>query len=218
MNGPHDLGGAHGFGPVIGEADEPVFHADWERRAFALVMAMGYAGLWNIDASRHARERLPPADYLASSYYEIWFAALTRLLVEHGLVSEAEIASGESSAPAAPLAAVPATGLVEKLMAGSPYERPASAAARFTVGQPVRARVINPVGHTRLPRYARGRTGTIAAIRGCHVFPDSHWRSGEEDPRWLYSVAFAADELWGPQGRPGDEVRLDLWEPYLEPA
>lgn len=218
MNGPHDLGGAHGFGPVEPEADEPVFHADWEGRAFALVMAMGYTASWHIDTSRHSRERTPPAQYLASSYYEIWFAGLQRLLVEHGLVTQAEIDAGKSLSPPAPLAAVPAGGLLEKLMADGSYERAAAAPARFTPGDIVRARVINPAGHTRLPRYVRGRAGRVAAVRGCHVFPDVHCGTDNEDPHWLYSVSFGSDELWGPQGRPGDEIRLDLWEPYLEPA
>ncbi len=218
MNGPHDLGGAHGFGPVEPEDDEPVFHADWEGKAFALVMALGYTGAWHIDTSRHARERTPPADYLASSYYEIWFAGLKRLLVEHNLVTQAEIDAGKSSSPPAALTAVPAEGLVEKLRAKNSYERPAPAPVRFKAGDRVRAKVMNPYGHTRLPRYVRGRTGTIAAIRGCHVFPDAHCGTENEDPHWLYSVAFAAEDLWGPQGRAGDEIRLDLWEPYLEPA
>jgi len=218
MNGPHDLGSAHGFGPVIAENNEPVFHSDWEGRAFALVMALGYTGTWHIDDSRHARERTPPADYLASSYYEIWLAGLQRLLVEHGLVSEAEIEAGKSLAPPAQITAVPADGLLDKLMAEGSYERAAPAPARFKAGDPVRARVMNPAGHTRLPRYVRGRAGTIAAIRGCHVFPDAHCGTDNEDPHWLYSVAFGSDELWGPQGRAGDEIRLDLWEPYLEPA
>lgn len=218
MNGPHDLGGAHGFGPVIAEENEPVFHANWERRAFALVMALGYTGAWHIDTSRHARERTPPADYLASSYYEIWLSGLKRLLVEHALVTQAEIDAGKSSSPPAALTAVPAEGLVEKLRAKNSYERPALAPARFKAGDRVRAKVMNPYGHTRLPRYVRGRTGTIAAIRGCHVFPDAHCGTENEDPHWLYSVAFAAGDLWGPQGRAGDEIRLDLWEPHLEPA
>jgi nitrile hydratase len=218
MNGPHDLGGAHGFGPVISEDNEPVFHTDWERTAFALVMAIGYTGAWHIDTSRHSRERTPPAEYLASSYYEIWFAGLQRLLVEHGLVSEAEIEAGKSSSPPAPFTAVPADGLLEKLIACESYERAAPAPARFKAGDRVRARVMNPAGHTRLPRYVRGRSGTIAAIRGCHVFPDAHCGTDMEDPHWLYSVSFGSDELWGPQGRTGDDIRLDLWEPYLEPA
>ena len=218
MNGPHDLGGAHGFGPVIAEENEPVFHADWEKTAFALVMAMGYTASWHIDTSRHARERTPPAEYLASSYYQIWFAGLKRLLIEDGLVSEAEIDAGKSLSPPVPLTAMSAENVMAKLIADGSYERPAPAPARFKIGGQVRARVMNPAGHTRLPRYVRGRIGRVAAIRGCHVFPDAHCGTDTEDPRWLYSIAFAAEVVWGPQGRAGDEIRLDLWEPYLEPA
>ncbi len=219
MNGVHDMGGMHGFGPVQAEADEPVFHAPWERRAFALTLAMARPGGWTIDASRHARESLPPARYLGSSYYEIWLAALERLLVERGLVTAEELAAGRSSAPPA---AVPgilrAEAVAETLAGGGPVERAAPAAARFAVGQPVQALNLNPTGHTRLPRYVRGRTGTVTYVHGCHVFPDKNAHGLGEQPHWLYGVAFAARELWGPEVPDGDVVQLDLWEPYLAPA
>ncbi|MFD0935851.1 nitrile hydratase subunit beta, partial [Methylobacterium trifolii] len=98
MNGAQDLGGAHGFGPVVPEADEPVFHADWEKRVFAIAMAMGFTGTWSLDASRAARESLPPAEYLSASYYRIWLEALERQLAAHGLASPDEIASGRAGA------------------------------------------------------------------------------------------------------------------------
>ena len=91
MNGAHDLGGMHGFGPVDPEPDEPVFHAPWERRAFALTLAMGAYGAWNIDMSRHARERMEPGAYLTTSYYEHWLHGLERLLIEKGLLTREEI-------------------------------------------------------------------------------------------------------------------------------
>jgi nitrile hydratase subunit beta len=219
MNGPHDLGGAQGFGPVAPEPNEPVFHAEWERRALAISLAMGSAGVWNIDMVRHARERIPPAEYLAASYYEKWLKGLERLLAEHGLATQAEIETGRSLAPPATLPrTVKAADVAAALAKGSPYEREATAAAAFAVGDAVRARVINPRGHTRTPRYVRGRQGRIAAIRGVHVFPDSNSTGRGEAPHWLYSVAFDARELWGPDARKGDDVRVDLWEPYLEPA
>jgi len=219
MNGPHDLGGAHGFGPVAPEPNEPVFHADWEKRAFALVLAMGATGAWTLDMSRHARERIPPAEYLGSGYYEIWFAGLRRIVVERGLVSQNELASGRSAGPAKklPRKLSPETGPAV-LAKGGPTERPATAAAKFKPGDRVRAKTMHPTGHTRLPRYVRGRTGSIAKAYGAHVFPDASAAGGGEDPRWLYSVAFDAVELWGETGRAGDEVLLDLFEPYLEPA
>lgn len=217
MNGPHDLGGAHGFGPVAAERDEPWFHAEWERRAFALTLAMGATGAWNIDMSRHARERIPPAEYLASSYYDIWRKGVERLLVENGLASPEEIASGRSVRPATALQRRPGAADVPAMLArGTSYERPPPAAALFAPGDGVRARLINPVGHTRLPRYVRGRRGTIAAVRGFHVFPDTSAAGKGENPQWLYSVAFQARQVWGEQARAGDEILLDLFEPYLE--
>ncbi len=219
MNGVHDMGGMQGFGPVDPEAEEPVFHSDWERRAFALTLAMARPGGWTIDASRHARESLPPAEYLASSYYQIWLAALERLLVERGLVSRDEIAAGGSAGPPAPVSGIlRAAEVAPTLTRGGPVERPAELPACFKVADRVRALNLNPVGHTRLPRYVRGRIGTITHVHGCHVFPDSNAHGLGECPHWLYGVAFAARELWGPQGRDQDVVQLDLWEPYLEAA
>ena len=219
MNGPHDLGGSHGFGPVTPEAAEPLFHAPWERRAFALVLAMGGAGAWNIDMSRHARERIPPAEYLSSSYYEIWLKGMERLLLEKGLVTEAELRLGRAERPGAPLPRKPTRETVPAILAkGGPADRPAASPARFAAGQRVRAKNTNPQGHTRLPRYARGRFGRIERVHGTHVFPDTNAAGSGEDPRWLYSVSFDAAELWGAEARAGDEVLLDLWEPYLESA
>ena len=219
MNGPHDLGGAQGFGPIASEPDEPVFHADWERRALALSLAMNGTGAWNIDMVRHARERIPPADYLASTYYEIWLKGLERLLVEHGLVTRVELSAGHSAAPPAPLPRKPNAETVPAILAkGSSAERPAAAPALYKVGDRVRAKMMNPAGHTRLPRYARGRTGRIERLHGVHVFPDSNAAGRGEDPHWLYSVAFDAREVFGPEARAGDDIRIDLWEPYLESA
>jgi nitrile hydratase len=219
MNGPHDLGGAQGFGPVAPEPDEPVFHAEWERRAAALSLAMNGVGMWNIDMARHARERIPPAEYLAASYYEKWLKGLERLLVEHKLVAPGELAGGHAAAPGVPLKRrVTVETAAAALAKGSSYERPAERPARFKAGDRVRARLMNPIGHTRLPRYARGRTGTIVQIHGVHVFPDANAAGRGEDPQWLYSVAFDARDVWGPEARAGDEIRVDLWEPYLERA
>lgn len=219
MNGPHDLGGAHGFGAVAPEPDEKLFHAAWERRAFALVLAMGATGAWNLDMSRRARERIPPADYLGSTYYKIWLKGLERLLVERGLATPEEIAAGRAIEAPASLPRKPTPDSVPAGLArGAPTAREPQAPALFAVGDRVRARVMHPPGHTRLPRYLRGRQGRVERVHGVHVFPDSNAHGRGEDPRWLYGVAFEADELWGPQGRPGDSISVDLWEPYLERA
>ncbi|HEX9905500.1 MAG TPA: nitrile hydratase subunit beta [Propylenella sp.] len=219
MNGPHDLGGAHGFGPVAPPREEPVFHHPWEGRVFAINKAAGAMGFWHIDKSRHAKERIPPAEYLASSYYWNWLAGLERLLLEHGLVTQTELETGRMREPGKkPRQVLRGADVAGVLRTPYSYEREAAAPRRFAVGEQVRARVMHPTGHTRLPRYVRGRTGEVIGIRGCHVFPDSHCATDDEDPQWLYSVAFRSTELWGPQGRAGDQVILDLFEPYLERA
>jgi nitrile hydratase beta subunit len=219
VNGAHDMGGMHGFGPVAPEPDEPVFHADWERRAFALTLAMGATGEWNIDASRFARESLAPGDYLARTYYEIWLAGLERLTAERGLVAPGELAAGRSLAPPRPVSRTLAAADVERTLAsGGPTNREPPRDARFAVGDRVRARNLNPPTHTRLPRYVRGHVGTIVAEHGCHVFPDVHAQGGGEDPQWLYTVRFDARELWGADADPTVAVSVDAFEPYLEAA
>jgi nitrile hydratase len=217
MNGPHDVGGIMGFGPAAPEQNEPVFHEAWERRAFAVTLAMGATGTWNIDTSRHARERIPAVDYWNSSYYEIWLKGLIRLLQEHGLASAGEIAAGKSSMAPAKLRRVLTKDIVQAVLAkGGPASRPLPTAAKFEPGGRVRARNLHPTGHTRLPRYVRGRVGEIARVHGTHVLPDSSAHGKGDDPQWLYSVRFTAQELWN-KNTP-DTVTLDLWEPYLEPA
>jgi len=219
MNGPQDMGGLQGFGPVLPETDEPVFHGEWEKHVLALTLAIGFLGQWNIDESRHARESLPPANYLSWSYYQIWMKALENMLEAKGLVSHEEITSGKASSPRADVK--PATGPKAApgiLSTGGPYVRPALAPAKFAPGDKVRTHNINPRGHTRLPRYARARIGEIVFVNGAHVFPDAHAHGKGEDPHWLYTVRFTACELWGEEARKGDNVNVDCWEPYLEPA
>lgn len=217
MNGAQDMGGMQGFGPVRPEAQEPWFHDAWERRVFALTLAMGASGAWNLDQSRHARESLPPATYLSSTYYQVWFEGVLRLLKDRGLVTDEELADGRARDPGAPLPRrLEAAGVAAALAAGSPTQRAAPAPARFAPGDLVRARTINPVGHTRLPRYVRGRTGTVVSVHGAHVYPDTHARDGDPRPQWLYTVRFDGTELWGPDTS-ASCVHVDAWEPYLEP-
>jgi nitrile hydratase subunit beta len=218
MNGIHDMGGMHGMGPIVYEEDEPVFHEPWEGRVYAMTRALGAWGKWNIDASRHAIEVIPPADYLRMSYYERWLARNVELLVEHGLATREEIESGQPAAgsrKATPPLTVEAIPGMEARRGR--YSRPEAAVeARFTVGERVRARTIHPQGHTRLPRYARGKMGVVMQDRGIFVFPDSNAHFLGERPQHLYSVRFAARELWGEEVSPRDSVHLDLWESYLE--
>jgi nitrile hydratase len=218
VNGVHDMGGMHGMGPIERERDEPVFHAPWEGRLFALTLA-ARAGRGNIDNSRHGIEVLPPADYLRWSYYEKWLARLENRLVENGVATWEEVKSGKA-APGSPRStpALPAERVAETLGRGGPYNRDVEAAARFRAGQRVRARNIHPTGHTRLPRYARGKTGEVVRDHGVFVFPDTNAHFLGENPQHVYSVRFAAPELWGPQASPKDYVYLDMWDDYLEPA
>jgi nitrile hydratase len=219
MNGAHDMGGVHGFGPVVPEADEPTFHAEWEGRVFALAIASGGAGKWNIDMARFARENRPPADYLAKSYFELWLAGLEVMLAERGLVSADEIRAGRSLGEPKKVDGILQHGSVEAALSrGRPTERPASVPARFRIGDRVRAKNINPTTHTRLPRYVRGRPGTIERLCGCHVFPDMNALGQGENPQWLYTVRFDARDLWGPEADQLLKVSVDTWEPYLEPA
>ena len=219
MNGAQDMGGLHGFGPVKPEPNEPVFHAEWEKRAFALTLAMGMPGGWNIDMSRFARESLPPAEYLAKSYYAIWLAGLEKLMAQRGLVSPDEIAAGHAIGTPKPVArTLSAADVAKVLCRGGPTERETNTAARFAVGERVRAKNMHPPTHTRLPRYVRGHVGVIERVRGCHVFPDSNSLGAGENPQWLYTVRFDGRELWGDEGDPASQVSVDAWEPYLEPA
>jgi nitrile hydratase subunit beta len=219
MNGVHDMGGMHGMGPIAHEANEPVFHEPWEARVYALNRVTAVLGKWNIDASRHARERIPPADYLRMSYYEKWLAGLVLLLEETGLVNGEELASGRAASGAVKATpSLTADQVASMLARGRWFERPVNAAPRFAVGQQVRARKINPTGHTRLPRYARGNAGVVDRIHGAHVFPDTNAHFRGENPQHLYSVRFSARELWGEVAAPRDAVYLDLWEDYLDPV
>jgi nitrile hydratase subunit beta len=218
VNGVHDMGGMHGFGPVEPEPGEPVFHAEWERRAFALTLAMGATGQWTLDAARFAREDWAAPVYLSRTYYEMWLAGLERLLAERDLVSAEEVAAGRPLTDARPLDPVGPDAAARMLRSGGPTNREAPRPARFGAGDRVRARNLNPATHTRLPRYVRGHAGTVVLVHGCHVFPDVNAHGGGEDPQWLYTVRFDGRDLWGPDSDPTVAVSVDAFEPYLEPA
>jgi nitrile hydratase len=216
VNGIHDMGGMQDFGPVVAERDEPQFHAAWERRAFGMTLAMGALGQWNLDQSRFARESLPPAQYLASTYYQIWLEGLIRLMLERGLVMREEFADGKiRTPPLSPGTALAAHEVAPRLARGASTQRPATAPARFKSGEAVRTCNRNPPSHTRLPRYCRGRPGTIVKLHGAHVFPDSNALGAGEKPQWLYTVRFEARDLWGADTT-ATAVFVDCWEPYLE--
>lgn len=206
MKGPADLGGAHGFGPVRPDPDNEKFHAPWEARAFALTIAMGATGLWTLDASRYARETLPHTDYYTLGYFGIWLTALERLIANAGIYDGTpppkRVLSGDDVRPA--------------MARGGPTDR-AGAKPLFAVGDKVLVKAQNPLTHTRAPAYLRGTVGTIVRRHGAHVFPDTNAHGQGENPTPLYTVRFAAADLWGPDTTAA-AVHADLFEPYLAPA
>lgn len=237
MTRVHDMGGRFGDGPVDpGRADDPVFVAEWHKRALAVTLACGGLGQWNLDMSRHARERLAPQDYASFGYYEKWMAGLADLLVDTGVLSEADLigAEGDDGPPLSDDGALSEDGglsdralranrVDEVLAKGGPADRLSDVAPRFHSGDAVRT--LRPAGnrlvdggHTRLPAYAAGARGEILRCHGAHVLPDANAHGLGEAPEPLYSVAFPAAELWGAAEGQGDEVVLDLWQSYLEPA
>jgi nitrile hydratase beta subunit len=218
MDGAQDMGGVAGFGPVQPELNEPVFHAEWERRVFALTMAMSRPGQWNIDMSRFARENRPKPDYLSMSYFQIWLAGIEKLMAERGLVAPEEIEAGKALLPRRDVPVLKADEVAEVLRRGGPSVRETTQPARFAVGDRVRMKTIDPPTHTRLPRYVRGHLGVIELLHGTHVFPDSNAMGKGEDPQWLYTVGFDGRELWGEDGDPATTISVDAWDSYLEPA
>ena len=221
MSRVHDMGGRFGDGPIERDPDDsPVFAEEWHARALAITLAVGTLGQWNLDVSRHSRERLSPKDYSRFSYYEKWISALAGLLVEKGILTEEELRTAKSNGISDLAERCLKPEIVDKLLAaGGPSDRD-GATPKFTVGDEVSTilpagNAIVQGGHTRLPSYVAGMKGRVVLSHGCHVFPDSNAHGFGEDPQPLYSVAFSASVLWGEADNQLDEVILDLWEPYL---
>ncbi|HEU5073318.1 MAG TPA: nitrile hydratase subunit beta [Polyangiaceae bacterium] len=218
MNGVHDMGGQHGMGPVLHEKNEPVFHAEWEGRVYALTRAMRAWRKWSLDTDRHALELFDPVDYLRMSYYERWLARLEAHLVKYGFTTKAEMdtrkaATAEKATPAFTVATSS-----RWMSRGIPSSVDPAVRPVFRVGQRVRARNMHPIGHTRLPRYARGKVGVITRDHGVYTFPDTNAHSQGEKRQHVYSVRFTARELWGASASPRDSVQIDMWDDYLERA
>ena len=219
MNGVHDMGGMDGFGKVEPEANEPTFHEAWEARVMAMVRAMGANGGLNIDSQRFARESLPPEVYLASSYYKKWFLAVENQLVERSMVGTDELEAGHSLHQSPPLPRGKFTlDDVKRCAVRGSFGREPQGPAIFKPGDSARAKNINPLTHTRLPRYVRGHTGMVERINGCHVFPDTNAHFRGDHPQWLYTVVFDARDLWGDDADPTLKVSIEAFEPYLEKA
>jgi nitrile hydratase subunit beta len=217
MNGMHDMGGMQGMGPIEYEHNEPVFHAAWEARVHAMNRAVGATGRLKLGL-RPPIESLTAFEYLRMGYYEKWLTSLTERMVVSGLVTRAEIESGRASEGSAKSTPALTAADVPAFLRRIPPMRKDQVAPRFQVGQHVRARNINPVTHTRLPRYVRGKAGTIERDRGVATLPDTNVYGLGEKPQHVYSVRFSARELWGEQAAPQDAVYIELWDDYLEPA
>ncbi len=208
----------HGMGPAPYEQDEPVFHEPWEGRVYALNRTLGAWRKWNLDAWRYDIETLPPADYLSMSYYEKWLAAMLKRVVKYGLVTKQELESGHADPQAAKLTPVFTPAMALTAGRGLPSAKDDSITPLFQPGDRVVARNLNPIGHTRLPRYARGKHGVVDRDHGVYVFPDTNSQYKGEKRQHVYSVRFTAQELWGAEASPRDSVYIDLWDDYLEHA
>jgi nitrile hydratase subunit beta len=218
VNGVHDMGGMQGMGPIRHEANEPTFHERWEGRVYALARVLRTrSGLWSLDANRHGIEVLPPAEYLRMSYYERWLAWILTTVVAAGDVTQAELETGSPAPGSARKAVLLAPDAVPSMVdRRASARRDVGVAPRFKSGQRVRARNMHPSGHTRLPRYVRGKTGAVVLDRGVFLFPDTNAHLRGEKPQHLYSVRFAASEVWGDQASRSDFIYLDMWDDYLE--
>jgi nitrile hydratase beta subunit len=219
MDGIHDMGGMDGFGKVEAESNEPTFHEKWEGRVMAMVRAVGANGGLNIDMQRFSRESLPPVVYLESSYYQKWFLALEQSMLKRGMIGPDEVQAGHSLHASPPLLRGTFEKKdVERIMTRGSFAREPRGKPAFAVGDRVRTKNIHPATHTRLPRYARDKTGVIERINGCHVFPDTNAHGKGDNPQWLYTVVFDGAELWGRDSESGLKVSIEAFEPYLDPA
>jgi nitrile hydratase beta subunit len=220
MNGAHDLGGMQGFGPIEREENEPLFHAQWERRAFGVTILMLTLGYYNGDADRYGIEQMTPVEYLQASYFERWLATVEYNLARLGILTSEELATRIAFFREHPGADPP------PMRGAAPPSRPGEAplelpvpplAPHFAVGDTVLTRNVHPIGHTRLPRYARGKQGVIQVVHQPSTFPDTNAHGLGKNPQTVYNVRFEGRELWGDSAEPRQVLYLDLWESYLEP-
>ena len=226
MNGIHDMGGLHGFGKVEREANEPVFHSQWEARVFCMTQVLDTTGIWNLDEHRHEIELMGAPDYLTAGYYGRWLFAMESILDRKDVLKreEVELRIAERNSdvrhysPASfeqrnwPL---PPS---EKIRWGA-WRKEVAVTPKFQLGDPVRVRNLHPAGHTRVTSYSRGKTGVVAIVNAqAWVFPDTRAHHRGENLQPVYNVKFAASELWGPQAEPNTFTYIDFSEDHLEHA
>ncbi len=215
-----DMGGLQGFGSVrLTPPDDPPFHEDWERRAFAMALLSMRVSGTNLDSFRHALNRQHPIDYLAFGYYGRWLKMAENLLTDSSI-----IAPGAVDARARKLRGedveeppVPEPNKPDYKPTAAGSIRPVETPPAFEPGDRVRAKDIHPSGHTRLPRYVRGRTGEVRLVQPAMVLPETNAHFLGENPQHVYAVVFDSAELWGDGAEPFT-VTIDLYESYLEAA
>ena len=216
MDGIHDVGGAQGHGRVAANDSEPPFHEEWEARMCGIARAIARPRDWNIDKFRFTREQLQPVEYLTRPYFDQWYSCYAAMLLGSGLVTVEELAAGRSAQPpAASLEPMRAEDVPRARTQTARFDRPYAGQPRFAEGERVRAAAMGSPGHTRLPRYVRGRIGVVRRVHGAHIVPDEN-AEGRPLAVPLYTVAFVLAELFPERFGSGDKVNLDLWERYLE--
>jgi len=220
MNGIHEMGGMHGFGPIVYEDDEPVFHHAWEGRIYAM---RTHTPVPIPGGGRYAIERLDPALYLASSYYERWLHAGIQGLIEAGAFSQAEFDERLAFYRQNPQAMPPrqedpeaVQRVLTAIKSPKTQRREADIQPAFSIGAVVKTRNMHPAGHTRLPGYARGKRAIVVKYYGVQIFDDARSAGRIEEVQPLYCVRFEGQELWGESAEPNSAVYLDMWESYLE--
>lgn len=221
MNGIHDMGGMHGFGPVEPEQNEPVFHQSWEGRAFAIRVAtpVPIPG-----GSRNNIETMDPLHYLQSSYYEKWLYARIKGLVDSGVLTMDELRAREALYRDRPDTPLPrcedqerVLNVLKDLRTHRSPRRDVSAQPKYALGDPVRVLNLHPPGHTRLPRYVRGKRGSVVRYYGFQDIQDAQPPGEAGAPQAVYAVQFPAAELWGDAAQANSTVCIDMWESYLDP-
>ena len=223
VNGIHDVGGTDCLGPVIVQENEPVFRAEWEKMAFATFASYFRAGLFGVDEFRLGIEKMHPADYLLSNYYEHWLATAEYYAIKAGVLDPEELEARTQQYlenPDTPLPQRSDPGLLafmdEAVHGGAPPRRESDKVAAFKVGDLVTVITSSPLGHTRRARYVRGKTGRITNLRGTFIYPDSADNGHGDAPEHLYTMVFTAAELWGDEAaEPNQLVYYDVWEPYI---
>ena len=218
MNSIHDIGGMDNVGPVPIEKDEPVFHEDWEKKVYAMTLATMGAGIFVTDEVRYLTETIPPADYLTFSYYEKWLYSLEQMMLQKNVLTLEELETGVVTAPE--LASGIEAASLERMEYGMKNRIPvfvdADIPPKFNAGDAIIARNINPPHHTRIPRYLRGKRGTVEQDHGIFLLPDANAHGGPDKPQHVYSVRFSARELWGEDAPANDTLYIDLFDDYMD--